>query len=108
MAMAGVIAAGGLLEWRLGPGSGELAGAASLATIGAMFLKHEQHGSGEALQRSLAVHRRLGASLVAAGAAKSAHALRFPGPWRVVWPLLGFAVAAQLIGYREPPGAYDT
>ena len=105
--MAGVIAAGGLVEARDPGGIGGLGGAASLVAIGAMFLRHEQHGTGEALERSLAAHRRLGMSLMAAGAGKAAHALRVPGPWDVVWPLLALGVAAQLLGYREPEGAYE-
>lgn len=105
--MACVIAGGGFAEARGGSGPGRLAGAASLATIGAMFLTHEQHGTGEALERSVAVHRRLGVSLIAAGVAKGAHAVRAPGPWHVVWPVAGLGVAAQLVSYREPEGAYE-
>lgn len=105
--MACVIAAGGLAESGGGSGPARLGGAASLATIGAMFLTHEQHGTGEALERSVAVHRRLGGSLIAAGAAKAAHELRARGPWHVVWPVAALGVAAQLIGYREPEGAYE-
>lgn len=106
--MAGVIAAGGLIESRDPLGAGGLAGAVTLATIGAMFLTHEQHGTGAARERSLATHRRLGASLVAAGAGKAAHAMHVPGPWRFVWPGLALAVSAQLLAYREPDGAYET
>lgn len=105
--MAGVIAAGALVETRNPAGRGRLGGAASLAAIGAMFLEHEQHGTGDALEQSLATHRRLGMSLVAAGAAKAADALRLPGPWRLAWPLAALAVAVQLIAYREPEGAYE-
>lgn len=105
--MAGVIAAGGLVESRDPLGLARLGGAASLATVGAMFLGHEQHGTGEALAQSVATHRRLGMSLVAAGAAKAAHALRAPGPWHVAWPILALGVAAQLVAYREPEGAYE-
>ena len=107
MKMAAVIAAGGLLESRDPSCFGRLGGAASLATIGAMFLGHEQHGTGEALEESVATHRRLGVSLLAAGAATAAHALRAPGPWGVAWPVLALAAAAQLVSYREPEGAYE-
>lgn len=105
--MAAVIAAGGLVESRDPAGAGAVAGAASLGAIGAMFLTHEQHGTGEALRQSVATHRRLGSSLIAAGAAKAAHAIRLPGPWGIVWPLIALGVAAQLIGYSEPEGAYE-
>ena len=104
--MAGVIAAGGLVDSLMGR-LGGLGGAASLGTIGAMFLRHEQHGTGEALERSLAAHRRLGMGLMGAGAAKAAHAVGVPGPWGFVWPVLALGVAAQLLGYREPEGAYE-
>ena len=107
MKMAAVITAGGLVESRGAPAIGGVGGAAALAAIGAMFLSHEQHGTGEALKQSIATHRRLGTSLIAAGAAKAAHALGTPGPWGVVWPAVGLAVAAQLVAYREPEGAYE-
>jgi len=105
--MAAVITAGGLVEARAPAGAGLLGGAGALAAIGAMFLAHEQHGTGEALERSMAAHRRLGRSLVAAAAAKAAHALRIPGPWRLTWPLAVLGVAALLLTYREPEGAYE-
>jgi hypothetical protein len=105
--MAALIATGGLVEASVSAHPARLGGAAPLAGVGSMFLTHEQHGTGEALEKSKAAHRRLGLSLVAAGAAKAADALRLPGPWALVWPSLGLAVAAQLLGYREPAGAYE-
>lgn len=107
LTMAAVIAAGGAVE-RLTPGRAGGAGpAAALAAIGQMFLTHEQHGTGEARERAERAHRRLGLSLIAAGAARGADALGVPGPWRFAWPALALAVSGQLLTYREPPGAYE-
>jgi hypothetical protein len=105
--MAALIATGGGVA-ALGEGRWTGLGPASaLAGVGALFLKHEQHGTGEARLRAERVHRRLGYSLLAAAGAKAADALGAPGPWRFAWPALGLAVAAQLLGYREPAGAYE-
>jgi hypothetical protein len=84
--MAAIITAAGLLESRGEPPASRLGGAVSLAMIGVMFLRHEQHGTGDA---------------------KAADAFRVPGPWRFGWPLLALGVAAQLLTYREPAGAYE-
>ena len=105
--MAGLIAAGGLVEQRV---PGRLAGlgpAVSLATIGRMFLTHEQHGTGDARESAERTHRRLGYSLIAAGSARAADACGLPGPWRLVWPCSALGVSAQLLVYREPAGAYE-
>ena len=58
--MAAIITAGGLAESQGRLPVAGLGGAASMAAIGVMFLRHEQHGSGDALRKSLAAHRRLG------------------------------------------------
>lgn len=105
--MAAVIATGGLIESAGHERIVGLGGAGALGTIGAMFLRHEQHGTGEALAKSISVHRRLGRSLIAAGLAKAAHSLRARGPWQFAWPMAGLVVATQLIVYREPGGAYE-
>ena len=52
MKMAGVITAGGLAEASDPDGPGRLGGAAALAAIGTMFVRHEQHGTGDALRQS--------------------------------------------------------
>jgi hypothetical protein len=105
--MAAALAAGGILDAaNVGRGS-RLGLAAAVASAGAMFLSHEQHGSGEARAEARRVHRRLGLSLIATGAAKGADGLEVPGPWRVAWPILGLATAAQLLAYREPTGAFE-
>lgn len=75
--------------------------------VGRMFLKHEQHGTGAAREQAERTHRRLGASLIAAGAARGADSLAVPGPWRFAWPLLALRVSVQLLAYREPAGAYE-
>ena len=105
--MAALIAVGGGVEaagdkWRSRLG---LAGA--LAGTGALFLAHEQHGTGDARAQAERTHRRLGYSLIAAGAAKTADSFGARGPWHLVWPVLGLAVAGQLLAYREPVGAYE-
>jgi hypothetical protein len=105
--MATLIAAAGAAESVAATRRGELDGATALVGVGAMFLTHEQHGTGEALRKSRSDHRRLGSSLIAAGAAEAASALGLPGPWRMVWPLMALAVSVQLLAYREPEGAYE-
>jgi hypothetical protein len=105
--MAALIAGGGAAESAAGTGLGGVGAAGALAGVGAMFLTHEQHGTGEALRRSRSAHTRLGAGLIAAGGAKAASALGLPGPWRYAWPALALGVSAQLLTYREPPGAYE-
>lgn len=105
--MAALISAGGAAESYVQTRVGGLGGATALAGVGAMFLTHEQHGTGEALRRSRATHMRLGASLIAAGGTKAASALGVPGPWQYVWPALALGVSAQLLAYREPEGAYE-
>jgi hypothetical protein len=105
--MAGLAAVGGLVE-QLGDGAAARAGMpAALIGIGALFLGHEQHGTGEARDRAERTHKRLGRSLVAAGGARAADGFGLPGPWRYVWPTLTLAVAGQLIAYREPAGAFE-
>ena len=105
--MAAVIAGGGLIEARVSGRLGGVGPALAHAAIGRMFLTHEQHGTGEARQQAERTHRRLGYSLVAAGSARAADAAGLPGPWKLVWPSLALAVSAQLLAYREPPGAYE-
>ena len=105
--MAALIAAGGAIEAAVPDPKAGIGGAGALAAIGVIFLRHEQHGTGEALRQARAAHRRLGSALVATGAAKAADSVSAPGPWRLVWPLLGLGVALMLLGYREPTGAYE-
>jgi hypothetical protein len=105
--MASITAAGGLVESASEKRVSRLGGAAALAGVGAMFLAHEQHGSGEARARAERAHRRLALTLLGAAGAEAADALRAPGPWRLAWPAAALAVAVQLLAYREPPGAYE-
>ena len=105
--MAALLAAGGALEASDTGKLGDFGWAAGLAGVGALFLSHEQHGSGEARAEAERVHRSLGTSLIATGAAKAADAARLPGPWRFVWPLLALDVAGRLLRYREPDGAFE-
>ena len=105
--MAGLIAAGGLLEAVGDATPARLAWPAALAAVGALFLSHEQRGTGEAQAAARRAHVRLGWSIVAAGGAKAAEVLRVPGPWRLAWPLIALTVGAQLLAYREPGGAYE-
>jgi hypothetical protein len=104
--MAALIASGAGVET---VGNARLAGlgtAGALAGVGALFLKHEQHGSGEARAQAERAHR-LGYSLLAAAGAKAADTVRAPGPWRFTWPALGLTVAGPLLTYRESAGAYE-
>jgi hypothetical protein len=105
--MAALITAGGATEALVKRRSARLCPAAALAAVGGMFLNHEQHGSAEARAVAERVHRRLGLSLIAAGAAKAADGLNVPGPWQATWPALSLLVAGQLLRYREPEGAYQ-
>jgi hypothetical protein len=78
-----------------------------LAGVGASFLTHQQHGTAEALERSLRFHRTLGATLVAAGLARALELATAWRPLRFAWPSLMLGAAAQLLTYREPEGAYE-
>jgi hypothetical protein len=85
-----------------------LAWPTAAALVGVTFAVHTQHGTGEAVDRAVLIHRVLGALLIATGALKAAEVrwaarvrwLAFP------WTLTLLAGAALLALYREPEGAY--
>ena len=113
LAMALLLLAAGTAELlyrsrRVGSAAWQLAWPAVLVTIGALFIVHQQHGTGEAVARAAMVHRFLGGALVAAGLARGvelrvASALRWA---RVVWPALLLLAAGLLVTYREPAAAF--
>lgn len=108
LVMAALIAAGGLTEAAgRTTAPARLGWPLALSAVAAMFLSHEQHGTGEARERSARTHRRLAFGLLATGAARTAEVLGLPGPWATVWPACGLAVAARLLAYREPAGTYE-
>ncbi len=76
--------------------------------IGALFVTHTQHGTGEAMTRAVRQHRILGVTLIGAGLLRLVEIIAGTGALAIVWPLALLAAAAQLIIYREPEGAYET
>lgn len=83
---------------------------AGLAVIGVMFMVHTQHGDHAAMASAVRFHRMLGLVLLAAGIARGVQiATRTPdGPAAYVSAILVLVVAALLVTYREPEGAYTT
>lgn len=79
---------------------------AALGVIGALFITHAQHGTHSAVVSSVRTHRVLGITILLAGVAKAVHEVMDSG-WGFIWPLLMLCAAAQLLLYREPPGAYE-
>ena len=80
---------------------------AALVLIGLLFLTHAQHGSGEAMAQAVRRHRWIGASGIAAGVLRFLSVLRPAVVWDVLWAVAVLAVAAQLLLYREPEGAFE-
>lgn len=82
----------------------------ALATIGLLFLVHEQHGTAEAVATAVRVHRYLGVTFVAAGLLSAFDASRSrANRWiTVATAAILLLTASLLIAYREPPGAYET
>jgi len=80
---------------------------AALALIGTLFLTHAQHGTGEAMAQAVRRHRWIGATAITAGVLRLLSVLQPEGTWDVWWPIAVLAVAAQLLRYREPEGAYE-
>lgn len=79
---------------------------ATLVIIGVMFVLHTQHGTHEALAQSVRYHRLLGMTLVLAGLLAAANG-RWPGGFLgIAWPVAQLVAAAELLAYREPPGAW--
>jgi len=81
-----------------------------LALVGVLFMVHTQHGTSAAARRAVLVHRVLGVTLIAAAAARAVQVAldESSGFWAYLWVILLLLVAAQLIFYREPAGAYQS
>lgn len=77
----------------------------ALAIIGVMFMLHTQHGDHAAMQKAIRFHRLLGTILVLSGVAYVV-ALHQGRAFAHVHGALLLVVAALLITYREPEGAY--
>ena len=80
-----------------------------LATIavGAAFYLHTQHGTTEAVQRAVLIHRLLGVVLGSAGLLALTARIRPQTRWlQFAWPAALFIAALLLFAYREPAGAY--
>jgi hypothetical protein len=103
--MSGLLTAGGLA--RRGGRVGRLASAGATARIGQMFLRHEQHGTGEAAVQAKGRHERLGKTILA-GAAAGAIGEALGNKWlRAAAAGLLALSGLQLLAYREPEGAYE-
>ncbi len=77
----------------------------ALAVMGGMFLTHPQHGTEEAVRESARYHSILGIMLVLTGLFRGFKVVSsMPGH---LWAGLLLIVAASLVRYREPEGAYE-
>lgn len=79
-----------------------------LVFIGALFIIHEQHGMGRAVEQAVAKHRILGATLVGAGLLRAAEIFMGQPLLAFAWSIVLLVAAAQFLLYREPAGAYET
>lgn len=78
-----------------------------LSMIGLMFLMHPQHGTSEAVQFAQKIHILLGIMLVLAAILKVIE-LRSERSWvSYTWIILLFIIAALLLLYEEPDGAFE-
>jgi hypothetical protein len=78
-----------------------------IATIGALFLSHEQHGTSDAVARAVLIHRGLGVLFLLAGALCLHARLRPRVQWAAqAWPIFLLLASLLLLFYREPAGAY--
>lgn len=76
-----------------------------LVAIGGMFLMHPSHGTEEAVRESARYHRILGSMLVLTGLFRGLKVVSsMPGH---LWAGMLLIVAASLVRYREPEGAYE-
>lgn len=80
---------------------------AALVFIGALFIIHTQHGTGEAVARAVTKHRFLGSTIVLAGLLRAAEIFTSQSVFAFAWPLVLLAAAAQFVLYREPQGAFE-
>ena len=82
---------------------------AALLVIGVMFMLHTQHGSHEAMAKSVRFHRVLGSAIALAGIVRAIQIAtsQARGAFAFISAGLLLVVAALLVTYREPSGAYD-
>jgi len=77
----------------------------ALVAIGSMFLMHPQHGTEEAVRESARYHSILGIMLALIGMFRGLKVVSsMPGH---LWAGMLLIVAASLVRYREPEGAYE-
>lgn len=80
---------------------------AALLLIGFLFLTHPQHGTGEAVAKSVRQHRVLGITAITAGLLRVGELVTDASVWAILWPLVLLLAAVKLILYREPEGAFE-
>lgn len=78
---------------------------AALAIIGIMFMLHTQHGDHAAMAKAVRFHRLLGMTILLSGVSR-AIALHQGRGFAYASAVLLLVVAALLVTYREPQGAY--
>lgn len=80
----------------------------ALVIIGVMFMRHTQHGEHAAMQQAVRFHRILGGAIALAGIVKGIQVWTGDerGLFAFPYALLLLVVAALLLTYREPAGAY--
>ena len=81
---------------------------AAIIVTGGLFLFHAQHGTSEAAARAVRQHRRLGSTLVIAGLLNFVEIVNGARFAAMLWPIVLLIGAVQLLGYREPVGAYES
>jgi hypothetical protein len=80
-----------------------------LATVavGIAFFMHTQHGTTEAVQRAVLIHKLLGMFLGSAGVLAMTARIKPQVRWlQFAWPAALLIAAVLLFVYREPAGAY--
>lgn len=110
--MASLVLLSGLAEFArlagiLAPLSGYVWSVA-LVLIGVMFMRHTQHGEHAAMMQALRFHRILGGVIAAAGIVRGIQGWIGDerGLFAFAYALVLLVVAALLLTYREPAGAY--
>ncbi len=79
----------------------------ALLLIGVMFVRHTQHGTGQAVGQARRFHTLLGWTLVAAALLSAAAAFSPAAAAGPASALALLAAAVLLLSYREPAGAWE-